>query len=464
LEDARQATAIPGIAVAVVQDGTVAFERGFGVREIEGEDAITVRTLFAIGSLTKPLTTLMMARLVDRGVFEWDTSVLQLKPDFRLGDDATTRQLTMRHTVSASTGLPRQDMELIYQSTDTTPEEVLRRMSTVKPTTDFGEVFQYSNSMVAAGGFIAAHASHPPMTLGQAYDLAMKEEVFVPLGMVDSTLDIRSAFGCRIASPHAPNLWGEVKSLPLSMENALLRPDRPAGAAWSNLRDLEKMLLMELSFGQSGGWRYVSEQNLLERREPQVKMNDHAHYALGLVVEEDGDVPVVSHNGGTNGFTSSFFFLPNHNVGAVVLTNVASDEACFFFTAVRRKLMELWFEGRDQASSDLALELKEKAKQTMVEAAKVEPRPDEVWMESLWGTYQNPALGRVKIYPTKQGSVYEAAEWESLVGRKVEKDGTVKAVLMTPPVSGLEFIMGEKNGLPTLSLELPQQRYVFERV
>jgi CubicO group peptidase (beta-lactamase class C family) len=407
----------------------------------------------------------MMARLVDRGVFAWDTPVLKLKPDFQLGDNATTERLDMRHTVSASTGLPSHDMEFFYQSSNSTPEEAMSRMSTMRPTTEFGEVFQYSNSMVAAGGYIAAHASHPPLSLGAAYDLAMMEEVFIPLGMYDSTTDIRTSFGRSIASPHALNLYGEVKTLPLSMESSLLRPERPAGGVWSNLKDLEKVLWMELERGWvPSGERYLSEEQLLERRKHQVKMDDCSAYGLGLALEEDCGVSVVFHNGGTNGFVSQIFFLPDHKAGAVVMANIASAEACFFFEAVRRRLMELWFGGHLRAASDLVMELGEEAKRTMNEASKVEPRPEEAWWKSLVGTYQNPALGRIRIYGTKQGAVYEAAEWDSPLGRKVEKDGTVKAVLMAPPMTGFELWVGEKNGRKALRLEMPQQSYVLEAI
>jgi hypothetical protein len=99
----------------------------------------------------------------------------------------------------------------------------------------------------------------------------------------------------------------------------------------------------------------------------------------------------------------------------------------------------------------------------MEEAAKVEPRPDGTWRESLVGTYRAPGLGEMRIHLTDEGAVLEASQWEGLLGRKLEKDGSVKAVVMTPPLTGLEFSLGEQAGHKALLLDLPQQSYVFER-
>ena len=140
----------------MIQDGKIVLEKGLGVRDASGSDPVTPATLFMIGSMTKPLTSLMMARLVDRGSFTWDTPVKKLSPSFALGDPAATDMATMAHTVCACTGLPRSDMEFIFESKGATPESRMELLKTMKPTTGFGETFQYSNLMVATGGYVAA--------------------------------------------------------------------------------------------------------------------------------------------------------------------------------------------------------------------------------------------------------------------------------------------------------------------
>jgi hypothetical protein len=100
---------IPGAAIAVVQGGRVVFAEGFGVAKIGSNKLVRPETRFMIGSSTKPLTTLMMARLVALGKLEWSTPITKLLPDFALADPDMTRRLEIRHTVSASTGMPRRE-------------------------------------------------------------------------------------------------------------------------------------------------------------------------------------------------------------------------------------------------------------------------------------------------------------------------------------------------------------------
>ena len=116
-EAARKQTNVPGVALAVVQDGKIVLEKGLGVRELGTNEPVTPSTMFMIGSMTKPLTSLMMARLVDSKKFTWDTPITKLMPAFALGDPDATSRVTMAHTVCACTGLPRWDMEFIFEST-----------------------------------------------------------------------------------------------------------------------------------------------------------------------------------------------------------------------------------------------------------------------------------------------------------------------------------------------------------
>lgn len=464
IEESRLLCRLPGVAVAIVQDGKVVFEKGFGVREKDGREAVTPSTLFAIGSISKQLTTLMMARLVDKGVLDWETPILKLRPSFRLGDEEMAQKLTLRHTVSASTGLPRQDMEWIFKFKGVTPEESLARMAAMKPTTAFGEVYQYSNPMVAAGGYIAAHGAFPALSLDQAFDQAIQSEVFGPLGMVDTTTRKNSVEKKEHCSPHGKDLAGEVFPIQFEIEGDMLMTIQPSGGIWSNVRDMARIVMMENSRGLNpGGGRYLSEKNLLKRREPQVKIDDKTSYGLGLMLGEDCGIKVVSHSGGTFGFITHMFFLPDHDTGAVILTNVLSQQACFFFGEVQRRFMELLFDGRDKAAEDLALEIREWDKMEKANSAKVELKPGREWFSKLTGDYFNESLGKVTVRLEGDEGIFGTTGWKTSLGRKVEEDGTVKAVLTSPPNAGVDFILGEEQGRLNLTLETSQQKYVFEK-
>src|SRR5437868_10933191 len=76
----------------------------------------------------------------------------------------------------------------------------------MQPTSRFGEVFQYSNLMASAAGYIGAHLYEPSLELGPAYDKAMKHEIFDPLGMTESTFDMEQAQRGNFASPHGDDV------------------------------------------------------------------------------------------------------------------------------------------------------------------------------------------------------------------------------------------------------------------
>jgi len=463
IEEARVASGVPGVAIAIVQDGKTVFERGFGRKDAGRDDPVDPETLFLIGSTTKSLTTFMMASLVDQGKMRWDQPVTELYPGFSLADADVTRRVTMEHTVCACTGLPRQDMEFLFESGASTPEQTVASMATMTPTTGFGETFQYSNPMVSTGGYVAAHTASPGKPLGQAYDEAMESLVFQPLKMKDTTLDFARARRGNHASPHGTDLALEVDPLPLEIEYALI-PFRPAGGAWSSARDMSRYLLMELSGGKDeDGKQIISPENLLHRRDPQVKITDDLSYGLGLFVQRDNDVLLVHHGGNTLGFTADMFFFPDHGVGAVVLTNLGGS-ANAFRSVARRRLIEILFDGREEAQENLTYELTEREAILEKERAEMDFAPDRAWLESMAGAYFHPSLGRVEVHLEGDGAIFDAGEWKSAVGRRRASDGAVKLMLTTAPWAGFEFLPGEKDGKKTLGLELSQQQYLFEQV
>ena len=107
---------MPGVVVGIVQDGKVVFAGGFGVRELGKPAPVDADTTVMIASNTKALTTLLLAKLVDaKGNSTWDTPVTSVLPSFKLGDADTTQQVLIKHLICACTGLPRQDLEWLFE-------------------------------------------------------------------------------------------------------------------------------------------------------------------------------------------------------------------------------------------------------------------------------------------------------------------------------------------------------------
>ncbi|HKA88489.1 MAG TPA: serine hydrolase domain-containing protein [Haliangiales bacterium] len=462
IEEWRKKTFVPGVAIAVTQGGKIVYEKGFGVRLLGKNDPVTPETLFMIGSNTKSLTSLLMARLVDRKVFSWSTPVTLLLPSFALGDEKVTRSLTMKHTVCACTGLPRQDLEFIFEYAHATPEDRVASMKAMVPTTGFGETFQYSNTMVSTGGYVAAHALHPTLKLGPAYDKAMQDEVFGPLGMRATTLDFRRAAAANHAMPHARGFAPEYRPIPLEWEGGVTSV-RPAGAAWSNVRDMSRYVLVELAKGVTPeGKRVVSEDNLLARRDPQVKISDEASYGLGLMVTTDHGLAIVQHGGNNLGFSSDMYFLPEHDIGVVVLTNGGGTNP--YMAAVRRRLFEILFDGKPEAAENLASVLDVQKKARAEELALMKPAIDPDLLARILHDYTSNGLGPATVRREGKEVVFDVGEWKVPIAQKTDRDGRTKLVLMGRVFAGFELIPEEKDGRTTLTIQAPQQTYTFEPV
>ncbi|MGC1782703.1 MAG: serine hydrolase domain-containing protein [Acidobacteriaceae bacterium] len=451
---------VPGVSIAVVQNGEVVYAEGLGVRAIGDPAPVTAKTRFMIGSTTKPLTTLMTAKLVDQGKLSWSTSVADLLPGFQLADPQVTQRLEMRHTASASTGMPRQDYEFLFQYSGITPEMRMAQMKTMQPTTGFGETFQYSNFLVAAGGYAAARAFSAKGTLEEAFENAMAALVLTPLGMGDTFLRQPDALAGDAALPHATDYEGKSRPLPLHMEMACYSV-APAGGMWSTAPDLCRYLLLELGNGRmSDGEKIISEDALLERRQKGVKIDNRSSYGLGLFISDDCGLRVIHHGGNTLGFSSDMYFLPEKDLGVAVLTNLYG--AIQFLAALRRKILEIVLEADQKAEGLVRSAAAEKTKQIERLHAKVTTDPASVaWIEHLVGTYRCEELGAAEV--AKNGEHYwiQFDEWGSTLGSEIEPSGDRVLRLLSPPWGGgLKLLV---NGEKELVLDAGQMKYSFRR-
>jgi CubicO group peptidase (beta-lactamase class C family) len=458
VETAMKETGVPGVGVGLIQGGKVVFAGGYGVRELGGTDKVDANTLFMIASNTKAMTTLMLAKLVDERKLNWDTQVTTLLPSFRLGDSATTSQVLVKHLICACTGLPRQDFEWLFQFQGVTPEAALGTLATMQPTSRFGEMFQYSNPLAGAAGFVGGHVLYPGLELGAAYDSAMRSRVFGPLGMRATTFDYAAAQRGDHAMPHSPDVAGRPARAGMEVNYAII-PLRPAGAAWSSVRDMLAYVGMELAGGALlGGKRYISRDVLLARRAPQVALGKDASYGMGLIVDRQYDVEVVHHGGDMIGFHSDMMWLPQHGVGAVVLTN--GDPGWIVRDQFRRKLLEVLFDGRPEADKLIAARAKSFKEQLAAERKLLTVPADSAEAGKLAGRYHNDALGEIVVIRDGGKTVFDFGEWRSEVGSRKNPDGTVSFLTTAPGLIGFEFVVGT-GAKRTLITRDAQHEYVF---
>jgi CubicO group peptidase (beta-lactamase class C family) len=459
IDESREALGVPGVALGLVQDGKVVFADGLGSRELGKASKPDADTLFMIASNTKALTTLLLARLVDSKRLTWDTPVTRLMPSFKLGDEATTSSVLVKHLICACTGLPRQDLEWLMEFKAATPASAMKMLATMQPTSKFGEMFQYSNVLAAAAGYVAAYAISPRKELGAGYDAAMQAEVFGPLGMTATTFDYARALRGNHAGAYGFDLDGAPAPALMAINYAAI-PVRPAGAAWSNVHDLLRYVAMELARGKlPSGKRYVGEDALLARQAPQVAMSKDQSYGMGLMVDRTWGIPVVHHGGDLIGYHSDMIWLPDHNVGAVILTN--SQAGTTLINAFRRKLLEVLFDGQPRADADLAIAGRDLRQAIASERERLTVPANDADAGALAAHYHSDALGDLAVVRDRGLTYFDVGEWRSPVGSRKNPDGSVSFVMTTPGVIGLEAVVGSAGGKRTLVVRDAQHEYTF---
>jgi CubicO group peptidase (beta-lactamase class C family) len=458
IETGRQKLGVPGVALGLIQDGKVVFADGFGVRELGGTAKPDADTLFMIASNTKALTTLMLAKLVDQGKMTWDTPVTTLLPSFKLGDADTTSRVLVKNLICACTGLPRQDYEWLFQYKGVTSEDALKTLGTMQPTTKFGELFQYSNPLAGAAGFVGGHIVSPSLPLGAAYDQAMSDLVFKPLGMTSTTFDYAKALTGNHATSHAQTVDGKPALAVMELNYSII-PLRPAGGGWSSIRDMLKYVQMELDEGAlPDGTRYIAKDPLLARRTPQVSIGRDATYGMGLMVDTKYGTPVVHHGGDLIGYHSDMMWLPEQKVGAVILTN--GDPGWILRTAFRRKLLEVLFDGHPEADADVAAQAKSFYDQLAADRKLLTIPAVAADAAKLAPHYVNDALGDITVSHDGQKTVFDFGEWHSEMATRHNPDGSVSFITIGPGISGFEFVVGS-GSKPSLIVRDAQHEYVF---
>ncbi|MET0596187.1 MAG: serine hydrolase domain-containing protein [Polyangiaceae bacterium] len=459
IDEARDVAGVPGVALSLVQGGKVVYQGGLGVKE-QGKPAKTdADTLFMIASNTKALTTLLLAKLVDEGKFQWDTPVKNVDPSFKLGDEGTTSQIQMKHLICACTGMPRQDLEWLFEFKNATAKSTMDMLGTFQPTTKFGEVFQYSNPLAAAAGFVGGKVVAGKKELGAAYDEAMRTRIFAPLGMNDTTFDFERVLKGNHATPHADDIDGKTQVTTNDVNRAIV-PMRPAGGAWSSVKNLTRYVQMELAKGKlPDGKPFVSEKNLLARRDKQVAVNETAHYGMGLTVDTDWGVPFVHHGGAMSGFRSDMFWFPDIDVGGVILTN--SENGRMLLRPFARKTLEILFDGNDEAKEDLEASVKARRAEVAKERERLVVPPDAEIVAKLAKHYTNKALGDIAVLEDGKNRIFDFGEWKSAVATRKNDDGTTTMFTITPGMDGFEFVVTERDGKRALIVRDGQHEYVF---
>ena len=390
---------VPGVAIAVVQDGKVIYAKGYGYRDLEQKLPATTATLFPIGSITKSFTALTFAILKDEGKVDWDMPVRTYLPEFQMYDPVASEQATPRDLFSHRTGLPRHD--LVWYSSGFSREDLVSRLRYLKPNKGFRSAYQYNNLTVATMGYLEGKLT------GLGWEGAIRQKVFAPLGMSHSNLSVTDI---EKTDDHALpyELKKEVVTkVPYHNIDAI----GPAGSINSSVDDMSHYLIFQLGDGKYEGKQIVAESDLREMHSPQTAIPDpppafsmpglgHFSYGLAWVATAYRGHNLVWHNGGIDGFYALLSMLPDDHMGVVILTNLPHGQTPEVLAYnVYDRLLGLdpmpWLD-RFKEQEAKAKKQEDEAKKNKPTDRKTGTHPSHNLVDYA-GEYQNAGYGTMKV-------------------------------------------------------------------
>lgn len=320
VENVMDQTGIPGIAVAVVANGEVAYAEGFGVRRVGSSDPVTADTIFQIASLSKSIGASVVAHQVGEGVVDWSTPVTDLLPWFRLSDEHVTALVTIGDLYAHRSGLPNHagdDLEDLGFDRRTVLERLL-----YLPLSGFRNEYAYTNFGLTAAAEAVAQAA------GMDWAVLSREVLYEPLGMSRTS----SVYADFVSANN--RAYGHV--LTSDGYDALYRrePDAqsPAGGVSSSVADMANWMMMVLQDGTFEGRQIIAEEALLPVLSPQVISSPpfataaragFYGYGVGVSYQPSGRA-LLSHSGAfALGAATNYVMLPSLDVGIVILSNAA---------------------------------------------------------------------------------------------------------------------------------------------
>ncbi|MCB1665272.1 MAG: beta-lactamase family protein [Pseudomonadales bacterium] len=326
---------VPGVAMGVVNSHQVLALKTWGVRSLGEDAAVDSHTLFRIASVSKTFAGAVAAMLVHDQRQSWDTPIISILPQYAIGTESATREMTLRHVLSHTTGLMPHaysnmlDSGVAYEKI----QEKFREIPTVCPP---GRCYGYQNVVFSLVSDVVEVSEH------ESYEQYVQERLFTPLGMTTASVGLEGYTGADNVST-AHQLRGETwRNVPT---NPAYYSVGPAAGVNASVEDM-----MVWAQANLGAFPLVLPPEVLaEQQTPVVETPrgsyfnrwprlDKAWYGLGWRIFDYAGVRVIHHGGGVRGFRSELVLVPSLDIAMVVLFNgetpLANDVVPHFLDTV----------------------------------------------------------------------------------------------------------------------------------
>ncbi len=309
----------PGAAVAIVKDSGIKWLKGYGVKEAGTQDSVDINTVFRIGSVSKGFAAVITGIMIKKNVLSWDDRVKTHLSDFSLKDSVNTNELTIRHIISHTTGLPKHTYTNLLDR-NVPYDDIVELLADVPAISAPGEVYSYQNVVFSLIGNILQKIT------GKCYNSLVVEEIFEPLEMNNSSIDFYNLVNSdNLARPHV-RINNSYKSRKNSEKYYSVSP---ASGVNMSISDMSKWLAALLGNNPE----VIDSVILNEIFKPHIrtyikyKYSRHwkdlgdLYYGLGWRIFDYRNKQIIYHGGYVNGYRAEVALYPEGGIGIAVLMN-----------------------------------------------------------------------------------------------------------------------------------------------
>lgn len=433
---------IPGLAVAVVKDNQTILTKGYGVTSLENPQAVDENTLFIIGSNTKAFTATILALLEAEGKMTLDDRVKKWLPEFDLKNKLAANEITISDLLSHRIGFETFQGDFTYWASDLTRDEVVQKMGLIDAPYSIRSRWGYCNAAYVAAGQII------PKVIGLEWENALDSMILKPVGM-NRTLPLSGDYDKaeNKAMPYTL-IKNKLTSIPIANTYNLA----PAGDMSSSVKDMSRWLHLQLNNGVLDGKQVLSKQAILTTRTPASiigvdnrfdKNSRFKLYGLGWNIRDINNYLEYSHTGGVDGFLSMVMFIPEINLGIVVLSNTDKN---FFYQNVVYQIRDAflglpyrnhsdWYIKRFNSDAEKQQHRLDSLEQ-IIKTHQPTPQP----LDSYVGTYENEVYGTIEIKSAGKDLVIYFSRHPGLTGRMSHVGANRFLCTYSNPTMGIEEI------------------------
>ena len=316
--------AIPGGTFAIVTREGVTHLQTFGVKSVDTHASITQDSIFRLASVSKTFAGTAAAILVDQHLQDWNSPLSDLIPGLTIGTDSSSRTITLKQVVSHSTGLmPHSYSNLLDAGVNY--DKIRGQFDQIPTVCAPGKCYGYQNVVFSLVADVVE------VRTGASYEKYIEEQLFKPLGMTTASIGLEPyELSVDATVPHS-KVRGDWRP---TTTNAAYYSVAPASGVNASINDMTLWVRANLGAFPD----VLSPAQLANLHEPVIATPhgnyfnrwsglEKAYYATGWRVFDYRGLRAIHHGGGVRGYRSEVVFVPERNIGMVLMLNAESNLA-----------------------------------------------------------------------------------------------------------------------------------------